>query len=282
MREPGIYYDIPNAEYHAGTFAVGNSGLQLVADCPALYHGKYLDPERPPTEDKETPARLFGNMAHCVLFEYAAFRRRYRVGPDVHSKNLKVWQEFKKDCEADGATAIDSAQYKSAMRIRRSAMENKDLREALEHPGGRGEISAYARDERTGVLVKVRPDWEMPVGEDACVVFDAKTFATGNADEFARQAARMGYDFQAAFYTDFYGRASGKNVLAFLHIVIADEWPHPINIVALGERSINTGRDKYRRALDTYAECLKSGVWPGYAPGIKLVEMPGYALEHTQ
>lgn len=281
MREPGIYYDIPNAEYHSGTWAIGNSGLQLVADCPALYYGRYLDPQRPQAEEKESAAQLFGNMSHCVLFEHDRFASRYRVGPDVHSKNLKVWQEFKKDCEADGASAIDSGQYKSAQRVRQSALSDKELREALEHPHGRGEVSAYWRDERTGVLCKCRPDWVMPVGDKACVLFDAKTFSTGSADEFARQAARMGYDFQAAFYTDGFGRASGLNVLAFIHIVIANEWPHPVNLVQLGERSISTGRLKYRRALDTYAECVKTNQWPGYAPGIKLVEMPNYALEEA-
>ena len=89
----------------------------------------------------------------------------------------------------------------------------------------------------------------------------------------------MGYDFQAAWYSDGYMKASGLQVLAFVFIVISDTWPHPVNSVQLGERSMRTGQMKYRRALDTYAECLKTGVWPGYPPGIKLVEIPNYAQE---
>lgn len=279
MREPGIYYDIPNADYHAGTFAVGNSGLQLVADCPALYYGRYLDPQRPVKEEKESAGRRFGNLAHCALFEFDQYNHRYVVGPDVN-KNTNRWKEFVASLPA-GSFPCSSDERAAGLRIRQQALSDKELREALEHPGGRGEVSAYWRDERTGVLCKCRPDWVMPVGDKACVLFDAKTFATGGADEFARQAARMGYDFQAAFYTDGFMRATGLNVLAFIHIVIADEWPHPINLVQLGERSINTGRAKYRRALDTYAECVKTNNWPGYAPGIKLVEMPNYALEEA-
>lgn len=280
---PCIIEGMPNEQYHdyARTRAVGNSGLQLMLDCPALFHGQYIDPLRPKKEDKETPGRLFGNMVHCVLFEHDAFARRYRVGPEVHSKNLKVWQDFKKECEASAASAIDSAQYASAMKVRENAMAIPDLREALLHPGGRGEASIFAKDPRMGVLCKIRPDWDMPLGDKRAVLWDAKSFATGDADEFARQAARMGYDFQAAFYTDFYTAGTGKDVAAFIHIVIADEWPHPINLVQLGERSIKSGRAKYRRALDIYAECLRTGVWPGYAPGIKLVEMPNYALEEA-
>lgn len=279
MREPGIYEGIPNDEYHAGAWAVGNSGLQLVRDCPALYFGKYLDPERPQAEEKESAAQRFGNIAHCALFEFGAYNQRYVVGPDVN-KNTNVWKDFVRGLPA-GSFPCGSDERTAGLKIRQQALSNPELAEALLHPQGRGEVSAYWRDPATGVLCKVRPDWVMPVGERSCVLFDAKTFSTGNADEFSRQAARMGYDFQAAYYTDGFGRASGLNVLAFIHIVICNEWPHPVNLVQLGERSINTGRLKYRRALDTYAECMRTGNWPGYAPGIKLVEMPDYALEQA-
>jgi hypothetical protein len=279
MRNPGIYFDISNADYHAGTWAIGNSGLQLVADCPALYHGHYLDPQRPSRDDKESAAQRFGNIAHCALFEFPAYNHRYVVGPDVN-KNTNAWKDFVKGL-APGCMPCDESERAAGLMIRQQALADKELREALEHPGGRGETSAYWRDERTGVLCKCRPDWFMPVGDKACVLFDAKSFATGSAAEFARQAARMGYDFQAAWYTDGFARATGWNVLAFIHIVISNQWPHPINAVQLGERSIASGRIKYRRALDTYAECLRTGIWPGYAPGIKLVEMPNYALEEV-
>lgn len=274
---PCVIEGLSNEAYHSNVHAVGNSGLQLVRDCPALFHGAYLDPQRPAKEDKESAAQRFGNIAHCALFEFAAYNQRYVVGPDVN-KNTNVWKDFVKGL-APGCLPCGNDERMAGLKIREQALANPELAEALLHPQGKGEVSAFWRDERTGVLCKVRPDWVMPVGDKSCVIFDAKTFATGGADEFSRQAARMGYDFQAAYYTDGYGNATGLNVLAFVHIVISNQWPHPVNLVQLGERTINAGRAKYRRALDTYAECQRSGVWPGYAPGIKLVEIPDYAME---
>lgn len=282
MREPGIYYDIPNPAYHADKTAIGNSGLKLVMDCPALYFGQYLDPERPPTEDKESAAQLFGNMTHCALFEHAAFNHRYRIGPVVSNKNVKAWQDFKKECGDAGASAIDGTQYKIARQIRKQALALPDLKEALLHPHGRGEVSTYWRDPATGVLCKCRPDWVMPVGNDGVVLWDAKTFATGDAREFGRQVPRMRYHLQAAWYADGYAKATGKNVLAFVFIVIGDEWPHAINLVMLDDEAMRAGQLMYRGALDTYAECLKTGVWPGYAPGIKTITLPRWALEDAQ
>lgn len=281
MRAPGLYYDIPNAVYHGDKTAIGNSGLKEVLDCPALYWGQNLDPNRPAREEKESAAQLLGNMAHCVLFEHAAFAGRYRVGPNVHSKNLKVWQDFKKECEADGGSAIDSAQYATAMKIREQALAIPDLREALLHPEGRGEVSAFWRDDATDVLCKCRPDWVMPVREDAVVLFDGKTYATGDAQEFGRQVPRMNYHMQNAWYGDGYAKASGKNVLAFIFIAIGNDWPHPINLVMLDDEAIRAGQLKYRRGLDIYAECLRNGNWPGYAPGVKTINLPKWALEEA-
>jgi exodeoxyribonuclease VIII len=281
MDEPGLFYDIPIEKYHASKKAIGSSGIKEVLDCPALYFGQNLDPERPQEEKPDTTSQVFGNLAHCALFEPAVLNDRYRVGPDVHSKNLKVWQEFKKECESCGCIPIDSKQYKAAKKIRQSALLLPELKEALEHPGGRGETSAYWRDERTGVLCKCRPDWTMPVGDKACILWDGKTYATGNTEEFARQVPRMGYDIQNAWYADGFSQASGLLVLAFIFIVIGNEWPHPVNLCVLDEAAIASGARKYRRGLDTYAECVKTGNWPGYAPGIKTISLAPWALEEA-
>jgi hypothetical protein len=281
MRNPGLYFDIPIGDYHADKTAIGNSGIKEVLDCPALYFGQNLDPERPQEEKPDTAPQVFGNLAHCALFEYAQLNRRYRVGPDVHSKQLNVWKEFKKECEACDCIPIDSKQYKAAKKIRQSALLVPELKEALEHPDGRGEVSAYWRDERTGMLCKCRPDWRMPVGQKSVILWDGKTYATGDVGEFTRQVPRMGYDVQAAWYSDGFERASDLQVLAFIFIVIGNEWPHPVNLCVLDEAALASGRRKYRRGLDLYAECMKSGVWPGYPPGIKTITLAPWALEEA-
>ncbi len=278
---PGIHYDIPIDQYHGDKSAIGSSGMKEILDCPALYYGQNLDPTKPTKEDRDSPAQVFGNLAHCALFEYQHFHERYRVGPQVHSKALKQWVEFKKACEADGVLPIDPGQYEAAMRIRQSALLDADLKRALLHPEGRGEVSAYWKDDATDVLCKCRPDWVMPVNDDAVVLFDGKTYSTGDANEFTRQVPRMNYHLQAAWYSDGYAKASGKTVLDFIFIVIGNEWPHPVNLMSLDEDAMRAGRLKYRRALDAYAQCLRTNEWPGYGPGIKTISLPKWALEEA-
>jgi hypothetical protein len=273
---PGIYYGMPNADYHATVEAIGNSGLKAVLQSPAYYFGQYLDPDCPPESERETAGRRFGNMVHCVLFEREAFDTRYRVGPAVNSKAVKAWKDFAATLD-DGVTALTPEEYVCALKVRESVLSIPDMASALS--SGAGEVSAFWRDPATGVLCKCRPDWVHPVGDDAVILIDGKTYASAAEAEFARQVAKMAYHLQAAWYTDGYQIASGKRVLAFIFLAIADEYPHLANPMMLDEDSIAVGRRMYRRALDTYAECTRTGSWPGHGNDVKLIALPKWAME---
>lgn len=277
---PGIYYDIPNSVYHGleQRHIIGCSGLKAVLQSPADYYGQFLDPDCPPESDKSSAARDFGNRVHCMLFENHLFAQRYAVGPEVATRALKEWKDFASRLPA-GCEGIKPSEYKTLKKVREQALAVPDVATALQHPEGRGEVSAYWVDEETGVPCKVRPDWVYPVGEDAVVLLDGKTFATADPYEFGRQAARMEYHLQAAYYSHGYKMASGKRVLAFVFLVISDTWPHLVTPVMLDEEAMRVGALSYRIALDRYAECKASGKWPGYGNDVKIISLPRWATD---
>jgi hypothetical protein len=272
--EPGIYYGMPNAEYHARVEAIGNSGLKAMLRSPAYYFGQYRDPNCPAESERETPGRRFGNMVHCVLFEREAFDTRYKIGPVVTSKAVKAWKDFAATLD-DGCTALDPREHACALKVRESVLAIPDMASALSV--GQGEVSAFWSDPETGVLCKCRPDWVHPVGDDAVILIDGKSYASADEEEFARQVAKMDYHLQAALYTDGYQHASGKKVLGFIFLAIADEYPHLANPIMLDEDSMSVGRRMYRRALNTYAECERTGTWPGHGNDVKLISLPAWA-----
>jgi hypothetical protein len=271
-----IIHGLPNADYHGDTSAIGCSGLKAVLKSPAYYYGQYLDPRCPPEGDRETPGRFFGNLVHCALFEHPQFNARYRVGPAVASKALKAWKDFAAELPP-GCQGITPAQYETAQRVRESVLAIPDMAEAL--ASGHGEVSAYWTDEATGVRCKVRPDWVNPVGEDSVIIIDGKTFASADPHDFARQVVKMDYALQAAFYSHGYAKASGKNVLAFVFLVVADDYPHLASTMTLDEEAMSAGARRFRRALDSYAQCKKTGVWPGYSQSIQQIALPQWALQ---
>lgn len=267
--EPGIYHEIENETYHAGP-GISNSGLGDILQSPRHYYARHLDPARPartPTQPQED-----GTIAHCAILEPDQFHERYVVGPDV-SRATKAWKEA---CAANpGKTLIKPDQYTRAMLQRDAVWAIPDVAEALS--AGRPEVSAYWNDPETGVLCRCRPDWvhETPAG---VILLDAKTYSDASPREFARQVARMRYYRQASFYSDGYAVASGKPVLGFVFAAVETNYPFAASATMLDEEALAVGANEYRRALDIYAECLRTNAWPGYPQSIGVMSLPAWAM----
>src|SRR5262249_16842505 len=67
VREPGVYFGLPSAEYHADP-SVGSSDLKRLLQVPAVYwwHSQ-MNPDRPPPPD--TLAMLKGRALHKLVLE---------------------------------------------------------------------------------------------------------------------------------------------------------------------------------------------------------------------
>ncbi|HEX7387839.1 MAG TPA: PD-(D/E)XK nuclease-like domain-containing protein [Castellaniella sp.] len=273
-RSPGLYPDLDIDAYHADTTAISKTGLDLIERSPAHYYAEYLDPARPPREDDETTARLVGHLAHCAILEPAEFDKRYAVGPDV-SRATKAWKEFVASLPP-GVTAIKPDQRETAMRQAESVHRLPDVREALDHGGP--EVSAYWQDPTTGILCRCRPDWVHDAGPARAILVDVKTYSNATPHEFARQVARMRYHVQAAYYSDGFAKAAFVDVLAFLFLAVETEYPYAASVTMLDDDAMEQGRAEYHRNLETYAQCLKSGQWPGYSTAVETVSLPRWAL----
>lgn len=272
---PGVYHGIDIDAYHSGP-GISKSGLDLIAKAPTHYYAKYLDPNRP-EDDKQTTAQLDGELAHCAILEPDEFSKRFVVGPDV-SRATKAWKEF---VEAHpGLTAIKPDQYKAAWSQAASVNRLPEIAAALSN--GKPEVSAYWIDEETGLLCRCRPDFVHEVGDSGVILVDVKTCGDARPSEFTRQIARMRYHVQNAYYSDGYAIASGLPVLGFLFASVEMEYPYAASAIMLDEDSIEQGRKDYRRALDTYAECLSSGSWPAYGDEVHLTRLPGWAFDDEE
>jgi len=87
--EPGIYFNMPDAEYHAIP-ALSNSGIKYLASSPMLFWAKsWMNPNR---EEEDREHQILGRAYHCRLMEgLAAFEARFAVLPDkAEYKDLLV------------------------------------------------------------------------------------------------------------------------------------------------------------------------------------------------
>jgi len=266
----GLVYDLSNSDYHALP-SISSSGLRDFGVSPANYYALHLAPDRP--EDVETVGQRAGTLLHTLVLEPLTFPERYAVGPDV-SRATKAWKEWAESI-TDGRTIIKESEVMEGRYQAASLRAHPEVSQALEN--GRAEVSAFWTDPETGVECRCRPDWVYDCGDAGVILLDVKT-GPANPRDFARQVARMGYDIQAEMYSEGYAIAGGRPVLAFVFAVVETTYPYLSSCCVLDEESRQSGRVKYRRLLNQYAQCLRSGQWPGWE-GVQEISVPRYAIE---
>jgi hypothetical protein len=269
----GIVTDLPIQQYHGGP-GLSNTGLRNFARSPFHYYALHLDPLRPPSPTRS--GQLEGNLAHCLILEPDAFESRYAVGP-VEDKRLKAWREW----EAEQPTLrnlIKPSQHAVAVAQARAVRSIPDVAAILAL--GAAEVSAFWTDEATGVQCRCRPDWTHPCGTEdkpAVVLLDVKTCGDASPAGFAQQIARKGYHHQDAWYTDGYAKASDVEVAGFVFVAVEDQWPFGACAFTITDEERAAAAVDNRMLLERFAECQRSGVWPGYSTGIEIVNLPRWA-----
>lgn len=266
----GLIVDMPAEVYHA-TAAMSAGGLKRMAQSPAHFYGMQLDPERPPPGEP-TPALVNGNLVHTALFEPDQVEQRYVVKPagmSFATKEGKVWREANV-----GRIIVDADQMAAARAQSARVRAVPELGALLSE--GMGESSAFWIDDLTGELCKCRPDWVSPAG-DGVVLVDGKTCQDASPDGFGRSIWKYSYHLQAAWYVDGYEATTGKKVHGFVFAAVESAWPHQAAAYMLGDDVLDAARRENRRLLNLYAECKRTGNWPGYATGINLINLPRWA-----
>jgi hypothetical protein len=284
----GIFFDMPNEAYHASP-GISCTGLKAIARSPLHYYSLHRDPKRPARES--TPAQLVGTLAHCAILEPQAFEKRYVTVPkdaprkpteaqwnakDPSASSMRAmdwWEDFRQ--RTAGKTLIASDQYDVAQRQAESVRRLPEVRELLDNC--KTEVSAFWIDAETGAQCRCRPDLVHPAGAGV-ILGDVKTYSNASPHEFRRQIASMLYHLQDALYTEGYAAAAALEVLGFVFIAVETEWPYAACSFMLDDQAREKGRALARTLLSKYAECERTGVWPGYADGIELVSLPRWAM----
>lgn len=265
--KPGIYTSdqLSNSNYHSGA-GISCTGLKKIAVSPAHYkHGEF----------KQTAAMFTGSATHSAILEPDLFSKQYAFLPQGKDRRSS---EYKALCAEHGAdnvlTNLDRFQI---LQMQRAVKANPVANKWLYEEEGRNELSVYAKDPETGVLVRCRFDRLLNRGFSP----DLKTTVDASHRGFSNAIAKYGYAFQAAFYMDTFEWATGDKLEGFGFVAVESKAPYNVMCYRLDDESIEIGRSQYRAALNKYAECLESGVWHGYddCELEMLIGLPDWMLE---
>lgn len=275
--EDGLYTTVVEDAYHAdlGSLSVSGAKLLLPPSCPAKFR-EQMDNGRKPKKVWD-----FGHVAHhLVLGKGAEFAV---LDPAVHGLKADgkpsekptataMWKAAELDARDRGRTPISAADFAKA-----EAMAAKALAHPVAGPifaEGTAEVSLYHTDPETGVRLRCRCDWIEPNGD----IDDYKTSVTANPAELVRKWWALGYFMQAAWYIDLAVAVGAAENPRFRFIAQEKEPPYLVTVVQYDQEAIDEGRRLNRLAIRAYADCMESGVWPGYSDETVTISLPGWAL----
>ena len=273
---------ISNKEYRQRP-GISSSELKKIMITPAHYKHWKDNPQ------EDTPSLLFGRAAHKYILETYDFYNEFEVARDFKygtKADKEETQKFicQKAIELGRGDEWDSfiatnPKKEDVVAFYRSLVADKDIitqeqfeqieemrKVMLATPfvskliNGEHEISYFWVDEDTGLECKVRPD---SINHKLKIVVDYKTCDNAETEHFMKQAIKLGYDLQSAYYLDGVKANTGDDYI-FVFIAQEKKPPYAVNILQADDIFIRSGREVYKAMLQTYKDCSESGVWYGY------------------
>ncbi|WP_405558895.1 PD-(D/E)XK nuclease-like domain-containing protein [Streptomyces canus] len=277
VEAPAIVDGLSAESYHADRTSISSSGLRALLNpgCPAQF--KY-DRDHPQAHKKEFD---LGHAAHkLVLGEGPDFR--IIEFPDY--KKVAA-QRLRDEAYEMGLVPLLTKEHDMVQAMAEAVRQHPVAGPLFTPDAGVAEQSIFWTDPRTGVRCRCRPDW-MPHRQEngRLVVVDYKTAKAVDEAALQRAVYERGYHAQAAFYLDGVKAAglAGDQEPAFIFVFQSKTAPYLVHLVELDFPAITLGAARNERALRTYAECERTGIWHGFNDRITYLPLPPYAEKRDQ
>jgi len=267
---PGIYPGISFEEYVAWE-AINNSVLSVIRKTTPAHAKIFM--EEPP----DTAALRVGHALHTLVLEPGQFADRYAVRPACDRRTNKgkaIYEEFMADL--GDKSELTTSEVGDIMAMAANLRKKGFVRNYVER--GQAEVCIVWKDERTGLLCKARLDYYQKTLK---AIIDLKTtIKTAGPSDVSRAIANFDYHQQAAWYSDGLATLIGEPP-DFVFLFMEKKPPYECRAWQADDDTLIAGRRLYRKALNTYAECVKTGVWGGWPDTVDMISLPQWALNEA-
>ena len=267
-------YEVPELDYHSGKFgptdSLSSTEAKRILQAPKVLKWTRGHPQEPKA------AYDFGHIVHGIVLGTGL--EVVEIPDDLLSASgaatTKAAKEFIADVRADGGIPMKAKDLEFPRVVAQAVLDDPVAGPLFKQ--GRPEQSIYGQDEQTGVWMRGRLDWVTELDGATCLVDLKTTAGDASAGEFTREAAKLEYAVQREFYRQIWQTVTGEVDPRFIHVVVSKKPPYLVNVVEMDFEYELIGQAKVRRALDTYKQCMDSGVWPGYPAEITTIGPPAY------
>jgi len=258
-----VSYELDFATYRS-LQAVSRSTLTtLLSKSPA--HARWeLDHPK-----EQTPDMLLGQAVHCAVLEGTkVFAERFALRDlDGRTTDGKAQAATIK---ANGQVPMSRADWQAITGMAHSVAYHSVAGPMIVAATTKTEISLQWEDVG-GVPCKARLDAWAP-GQ----VWDLKSTQDARPSAFARTIFQMSYGIQGAFYLRG-AAACGLKASEFRMVVVERDPPHGVYVYRLEDAVLQASDILIDRALETWATCQKTGVYPSYSEAVTDIGLPTWA-----
>lgn len=271
----GMFTGIDEDTYHRDMASLSVSGAKILVEPggPAKFRERMDNPPKP------KPEYTFGHAAHALVLGKGA----EIIEVDAPDWRGKAAREIR-DQAGNGVAPMLTHELDKA-RAMAAIVKGHPIAAPL-FERGQAEMSLYAEDKQTGVRMRGRCDWitKADIGDghgERNVIVDYKTCLSAEPSEWLRKSVTYGYEMQHYWYSRLYAEAMNTDPPAFLFVCQEKVAPYLISVIELDADAEDLGRRKSRKAIDIYASCMSTGLWPGYGDYIHTGSLPGWAFGNT-
>lgn len=258
---PAPVDEVPNDwDYHGDISRISNSGVKEMLKTPAHYYQAYLAPRTEPR--KETEALIFGQILHCLVYEPLDFPKRFYIMPKISQRShagKSAVEEAQKLAVSHRKRLIFREEYELARQMSEVIRDHPFMREVMSQ--GMGERTILFNDALTGAPCKIRLDWW---SESTGLIIDLKTCEDASRSGFANSVKKYKYYIQDPFYLDGCQASGELYPEGMVFFAIEKKPPYLCKPYFIPDDARQYGRQEINRALSSYMECRRTGLWPGY------------------
>lgn len=293
-------YNMSMDWYHSQCAAgpsVSSSGLRKIFhESPADFWA-FSDLNDDRFEKEESDAFVFGRAAHALLLGDEDFAAKFAVVPasappqpmasqrrareegrisKSAEERFAFWDAFER--EHGGKAFLSETDLEHILHIRDALEAHPIVPLLLE---GQAEQSLIWQDEKTGLWLKSRLDVLSSTGDLA----DLKSTSQSDPRLIQRDVNKYGLDMQLGLAT-----MALENVLdipftpesytgrSAILLFVTKKPPYHVAPMEVSFDALHWGRLKCRKAIDTMAECIRTGEWPGPFENIMTYNTPDWEL----
>lgn len=273
----GIVLNLPDDKYHAHP-ALSSSGIRLLLP---EYKGSPKKFQWERTHKKTSMSFDVGHAVHTKVLGVGAGIVLYpheHLTPSGNPSTKKETVAWEVEQRSAGFTVVSPDDAAKVEAISEAVLAHPTARPLFEVCDMR-EASVFA--EIDGVPVRARFDALSDETRNGTYAVDLKTADDATPNGFTRSVHKYGYPVQHAHYDDVHAAATGRHIDEFWLVAVEKTGPFEVGVYQIEPYWVEIGKKKAAAARAIFAECTRTGVWPGYDPKPQTLTAPAWAvIEH--